>query len=109
MIDPSAVSFKVEFIVFNCLMQLDPDFEPYTMQGDLKLAVSSENYDYASESGRDGTKTATDCWQPINYAVSPRELSLRLHELIESRLEAHIKELEIALEYSENGAQTLRS
>ncbi|XP_022852159.1 uncharacterized protein LOC111373815 [Olea europaea var. sylvestris] len=93
----------------STVVDLDPDFEPYTMQGDLKLAVSSENYDYASESGRDGTKTATDCSQPINYAVSPRELSLRLHELIESRLEAHIKELEIALEYSENGAQTLRS
>lgn len=32
-----------------------------------------------------------------NYAVSPIELRLRLHELIESRLQTRILELEIAL------------
>ena len=32
-----------------------------------------------------------------NYAVSPRDLSLRLHEVIQSRLEARIMELEAEL------------
>lgn len=93
----------------SVVADLDPDFEPYTVQGDLKLAMSGENHNYTSESGSDTTETTTDYLQPINYAVSPRELSLRLHELIESRLQARIKELEIALESSEKEAQTLGS
>lgn len=35
---------------------------------------------------------------PVNYAVSPHELTLRLHEVIQSRLEGRVQELEIALE-----------
>ncbi|CAI9785294.1 unnamed protein product [Fraxinus pennsylvanica] len=93
----------------SIVADLDPDFEPYTEQGNLKLAMSGENHNYTSESGSDTTETTTDYLQPINYAVSPRELSLRLHELIESRLQARIKELEIALESSEKEAQTLGS
>ncbi|XP_027921925.1 uncharacterized protein LOC114179706 isoform X2 [Vigna unguiculata] len=38
---------------------------------------------------------------PVNYAVSPHELTLRLHEVIQSRLEGRVKELEIALENSQ--------
>ncbi|XP_020572971.1 uncharacterized protein LOC110019583 isoform X2 [Phalaenopsis equestris] len=36
-----------------------------------------------------------------NYSVSPKELSIRLHRVIESRLEERIKELESALEQSQ--------
>ncbi|KOM33178.1 hypothetical protein LR48_Vigan01g273400 [Vigna angularis] len=38
---------------------------------------------------------------PVNYAVSPHELTLRLHEVIQSRLEGRVQELEIALENSQ--------
>ncbi|KAL2519271.1 hypothetical protein Adt_15518 [Abeliophyllum distichum] len=93
----------------STVVDLDPDFEPYTVQGDLKLAVAGENHNFTSESGRDTTETTTDCSQPANYAVSSQELSLRLHVLIESRLEARIKELEIALENGEKRVQTLGS
>ncbi|KAF8040387.1 hypothetical protein BT93_B2580 [Corymbia citriodora subsp. variegata] len=42
-----------------------------------------------------------------NYAVPPQQLSLRLHELIESRLEERIAELEAALEASREKLQFL--
>ncbi|KAL7091254.1 hypothetical protein ACP275_12G094200 [Erythranthe tilingii] len=47
--------------------------------------------------------------QPVNYAVNPWELSLRLHELIESRLEKRINELETALAKTRNGDKVLGS
>lgn len=79
-------------------MQIDPDFEPEIVQGDLKATMVND----ASESGNETTDTMTNCSKPANYAVSPRELSWRLHELIESRLEARIKELEIELGNRQN-------
>ncbi|KAH6798703.1 hypothetical protein C2S51_035187 [Perilla frutescens var. frutescens] len=80
------------------VVELDPDFEPEIVRGELKPAM----VEHASESGRSTTVTGTDGSKPANYAVSPWELSLRLHELIELRLETRIKELEIALSHSEN-------
>ncbi|XP_047313222.1 uncharacterized protein LOC124916535 [Impatiens glandulifera] len=52
---------------------------------------------------RDGSGVSTP--YSVNYAVSPRELSLRLHKVIESRLEERISELETALERSERKLQ----
>ncbi|CAI9766786.1 unnamed protein product [Fraxinus pennsylvanica] len=69
--------------------------------------MSGENHNYTSESGSDTTETTTYYLQPINYAVSPRELSLCIHKLIEFRLRVRIEELEIALESIEKEAQTL--
>ncbi|CAA0825551.1 Unknown protein [Striga hermonthica] len=53
------------------VVEVSPDFEPDTVQGELASTA--------------------------NYAVSPWELRLRLHELIESRLKKHINKLETAL------------
>ncbi|XP_051146038.1 uncharacterized protein LOC127261732 [Andrographis paniculata] len=75
------------------VVELDPDFEPEIVRGDLKPAKANA----PSESITESTSTTMDCSQPANYSVSPWELSLRLHELIESRLETRIKELETAL------------
>ncbi|KAL0926064.1 hypothetical protein M5K25_004446 [Dendrobium thyrsiflorum] len=47
-----------------------------------------------------GTGGATQPYNS-NYSVSPKELSLRLHRVIESRLEERINELESALEQSQ--------
>ncbi|XP_073130729.1 uncharacterized protein [Henckelia pumila] len=91
------------------IVELDPDYEPDIAQGDLKAMMAMEARDTASESGDESTSTTTNISQPPNYAVSPRELSFRLHELIESRLEARIKELEIALINSERRVQVLGS
>ncbi|MCI52128.1 hypothetical protein A2U01_0073372, partial [Trifolium medium] len=46
---------------------------------------------------------------PANYAVSPHELSLRLHEVIKNQLEERVKELEIALENSQRKVRFLES
>ncbi|CAN4086255.1 unnamed protein product [Withania somnifera] len=48
---------------------------------------------------QDGSQTSTP--HPVNYAVSPRELSLRLHEVLQSQLEERVKELETAIQNSE--------
>ncbi|KAM0951382.1 putative protein POLAR [Dioscorea sansibarensis] len=44
-----------------------------------------------------------------NYSVSPRELSLRLHKVIQSRLEERIEELERALNQSQKHVKILES
>lgn len=105
LLDREYISFVIalncrllKFLCFNFFWQLDPDFEPDIVQGDLKPTMVNG----APESGNETTDTTTNCSQPANYAVSPWELSLRLHELIESRLETRIKELEIALGDSQN-------
>ena len=46
---------------------------------------------------------------PGNYAVSAHELSLRLHEVVESQLEERVKELEIALENSQRKVRLMES
>lgn len=82
-------------------MQLDPDFEADFAQGDLRSdMVEKPISDQQSET----------CETPIrNNAVSPRELSLRLHEVIESRLEKRVMELEAALAISKKKLQLLES
>ena len=44
-----------------------------------------------------------------NHTVSPWELSLRLHEVIQSRLESRVRELETALENSERKLQRVET
>ncbi|TYI51921.1 hypothetical protein E1A91_D12G209400v1 [Gossypium mustelinum] len=52
-----------------------------------------------SVSNEDSCDTSTT--HSRNYAVSPRELSMRLHEVIQSKLEERIEELEMALRNSQ--------
>ncbi|XP_011075667.1 uncharacterized protein LOC105160099 isoform X2 [Sesamum indicum] len=87
------------------VVELDPDFEPDIIQRDLKSTMDNG----MSESGDETTDTTTHGSPPANYTVSPWELSLRLHELIESRLQMRIKELETALCNSQNRVQILGS
>ncbi|XP_047255460.1 uncharacterized protein LOC107847871 isoform X2 [Capsicum annuum] len=63
----------------------------------------------SSESDTDTSGTRGVHSELDKYPVSPRELSSRLHELIESRLEARIKELETALLHSQNRACSLET
>ena len=55
--------------------------------------------DYSSESyhGRDSRESSPDYTRGANYPVSPRDLSIRLHKVIQHRLEDRIKELESVL------------
>lgn len=80
-------------------MQLDPDSLPDIAQGELRADMFGRQADIQPYADRDGSGSSTP--QFVNYAVSPRELSIRLHELLESRLEERVKELEAALQNSE--------
>ena len=63
--------------------------------------------DYSSESdhGRDSRQSSPDCTRDANYPVSPRDLSICLHKVIQRRLKDRIKELETALAQSQKQAQ----
>lgn len=92
-------------------MQLDRQYDVDKIQGDIKLdAALRSQYENASESESDEeSDTANGQTPPANYAVSPRDLSIRLHKVIESRLEARIKELETALQNTQNKFHSLES
>ncbi|CAI9281501.1 unnamed protein product [Lactuca saligna] len=76
------------------LFEVDPDFEPDVAKGELRadMAMDKRNED---ESGSRSTNGSPPC---ANYAVSPRELSLRLHEVLQWQLEERIRELEAEIE-----------
>ncbi|XP_059317195.1 uncharacterized protein LOC132067839 [Lycium ferocissimum] len=102
------MSLKVStFEMISDFVELDPEDEVDVAQGDLKVDCLNVQCPGSSESDRDTSETWIVHAKPANYPVSPRELSLRLHEVIESRLEARIKELETALHRSQNRACSL--
>lgn len=80
-------------------IELDPNFEADVVQGELRVETVNGKPGDPSDSDHCGSSTNDN--NSANYAVSPRELSLRLHEVIQSRLEARIMELERALEDSQ--------
>ncbi|KAK9926108.1 hypothetical protein M0R45_023357 [Rubus argutus] len=81
------------------LDELDPDFRADFAQGELRAEmVGGHTAQPKSNENASSTTTAHHCG---NYAVSPRELSVRLHEVIQSRLEERIQELEAALQSSQ--------
>lgn len=78
-------------------MQIDPDFVADFAQGELPANTFS------------GTNANVTTPLPSNYGVSPHELSVRLHEVIQHQLEKRVKELEIALENSQRRVRFLES
>ncbi|XP_006664130.1 uncharacterized protein LOC102705124 [Oryza brachyantha] len=84
--------------------EVDQDLIGDIVQGELKIDMARRDLtDYSSESdhGRDSRESSPDCTHDANYPVSPRDLSIRLHKVIQQRLEERIKELETALAQSE--------
>lgn len=61
--------------------------------GELRVDKVDSN-DYSNSESGDTSDNGTP---PANYAVSPTELSLRLHEIVQTRLEERIVELELEL------------
>ncbi|KAK1291211.1 hypothetical protein QJS10_CPB17g00766 [Acorus calamus] len=83
----------------SALNEIDPDLTADVVHGELRAdtlgaAGESDSNDNANDSSTTHTHDGND-------AVSPRELSLRLHELLQSRLEEQIEELETALQNSQ--------
>ncbi|KAJ8553720.1 hypothetical protein K7X08_024398 [Anisodus acutangulus] len=81
------------------LDELDPDFVTDLAEGELRTELFNRQAGGQPYADQDGSGTSTP--HPVNYAVSPRELSLRLHEVLQSQLEERLKELEMALQNSE--------
>ncbi|XP_068656083.1 uncharacterized protein [Aristolochia californica] len=78
------------------LSEIHPDLVGDLIQGELE----ADNFNHVHDPDHDTGSSSTNCTPPGKNAVSPKELSLRLHELIQSRLEEHIAELEIELQYT---------
>lgn len=89
------------------LVELDPDSTADFARGELMLDMVNGQAAAQSESNRDARGTSPTC--SANYAVSPRELSLHLHEVIQSRLQERVKELETALQNSQRKVHLLES
>ncbi|KAJ0106410.1 hypothetical protein Patl1_18899 [Pistacia atlantica] len=97
-------SSSLERRLCDCV-ELDPDFEADFAQGELRADMINKQFADQPESDKDASGTSTN--HSANYGVSPRELSLRLHEVIQSRLEDRVKELEAALENSHRKLERL--
>ncbi|KAF7806259.1 uncharacterized protein G2W53_038420 [Senna tora] len=89
------------------LAEVDPDFVADFAQGELRADTVRGKPLAQPKSDDDTSETTTPL--PADYAVSPHELTLRLHEVIESRLEERVKELEIALQNSQRKVQLMES
>ncbi|CAL4905705.1 unnamed protein product [Urochloa decumbens] len=88
--------------------EVDQEFIGDIVHGELKVdRIPCDLTDYSSESdhGRDSRESSPDYTCGTNYPVSPRDLSIRLHKVIQHRLEDRIKELESALAHSQKQAQ----
>ncbi|CAA7026978.1 unnamed protein product [Microthlaspi erraticum] len=87
------------------VFEMEPDFEVEFAQGELRDdLVGRQRFD-ETESNKEPSGISTP--ESGNYTVSPRDLSLRLHKVINSRNGERIKELEIALQESHRKVEQL--
>ncbi|XP_047973202.1 uncharacterized protein LOC125215722 [Salvia hispanica] len=101
-LESSMNSSSLEGKLYN-LSGFDPDFVSDFHEG--KLRSRSFAAEFHGESDESRSSTPRSC----PYPVSPRELSLRLHQVIQSRLEDRIKELETALQNSQQKSKYMGS
>lgn len=91
-------------------MQLDPHLVADVVQGELRADnLASIVLKSQVNSSSDTNTTSTSPTYNDNYAVSPKELSLRLHQLIQTRLEERIEELERELLQSQRQLQVMEA
>ncbi|RDX74903.1 hypothetical protein CR513_45282, partial [Mucuna pruriens] len=88
------------------LVELEPGFVADFAQGELRADIVRGKDCVHPKSNEDASDPTP---LPANYAVMPHELSLRLHEVIQSQLEQRVKELEISLENSQRKVRLLES
>ncbi|KAE8124457.1 hypothetical protein FH972_019341 [Carpinus fangiana] len=89
------------------LVELDPEFVADFAEGELRADVTHGRAVGKPNSNPDAIDTSTP--HSGNYAVSPRELSLRLHKVVQSRLEERVQELETALQNSQRKLNLVES
>lgn len=81
--------------------ELDPDFVSDVTEWELKADLFDAKKDARPYINREGISPPS-----AQYPISPRELSLKLHEVIQSRLEERVVELEAALANSQTKCTT---
>lgn len=79
------------------------------VQGDLRPVKVQKPSGGLSDFDCDVTGTSTNHTYTADYTMSPRELSIRLHEVIHLQLEARIMELENALENTQKRLHSMES
>lgn len=108
-----SVFFVLQLAVLNSLMcanitkilQLYPDLVADFAQDELQTDMINGNDFFHPKLNEDASDPIMIF--PGSHAVSPYELCLRLHEVIQTRLEEHVHELEVALENSQRKLQSL--
>ena len=85
----------------------DLDFIADFAEGELRSDMVNGQVLVQSVSNEDRSGTSTT--HSGNYAISPRELSLLLHEVIKLRLEERVQELETALQNSQRKVKLMES
>lgn len=87
------------------ILQLEPGFEVEFAQGELRDDLVKRKHLNETESNQEPSGNYTP--KSGNYTVSPRELSLRLLGVINSRYEKRIEELEISFQESQRKVEQL--
>lgn len=85
-------------------MQLDPEFVEDFAEGELRNDMINGQTSARTKPNEEASDSTAHSG---NYTVSPRELTLRLHDVIQSRLESRIKELESALQKNQRKLQLI--
>eukprot|EP01018_Ginkgo_biloba_P013818 Gb_02598 [translate_table: standard] len=88
---------------FSGLSEIDPDCIADVVHGELREDDLTRNV----ESEEDNSASTQEEVYTENYAVSPRDLARRLHEVLETRLQDRIIELEAELESCQSKLQAI--
>ncbi|KAF8408208.1 hypothetical protein HHK36_007352 [Tetracentron sinense] len=91
------------------LVEIDPDFTVDIVQGELRADIVKKRAGSQADLDQNVSGTSTAHTHTSNYAVSPQDLNLRLHEVIQLRLEERIMELETALQHSQKRVHFMES
>ncbi|KAM7478221.1 hypothetical protein LguiA_026434 [Lonicera macranthoides] len=89
------------------LFEFEPDFVPDIVEGELRADVLTRKAGPQPHLDWDGSGNSTT--HSANYAVSPTELSLLLHKVLQSRLEERVKELETELQNKQREVHYIES
>ncbi|XP_073299690.1 uncharacterized protein [Primulina huaijiensis] len=92
----NSTRFKAKLSYVSVVSMLDQDFVSDVTEWELKADLFDAEKDTRPYTNREGISPPS-----AEYPISPRELSLRLHEVIQSRLEERVVELEAALANSQ--------
>ncbi|KAL8150637.1 hypothetical protein V2J09_020445 [Rumex salicifolius] len=89
--------------------ELDPELMAEVVQGEFRADILCNNKSSSELSVDHSSRSSHSTPQTPKQGVSPRDLSIRLHKVIQSRLEQRIMELEAALEESDKRVLQLQS